>query len=112
MGSGISGGGGVAEDPYNPAKALSAVTSYAYIRDVNLNVRNFPADLHLRLIDKASVTGYDLRDLVIEAVENSLVVASQQVTCPLCGESGDLKMAGTNCRCVHCGAGFIMPEGV
>ena len=78
---------------------------------MNLNVRNFPRDLHLRLIDKASATGYDLRDLVIEAVENLLVVPGEQVTCPLCGKSGNLKMSGMNCLCVHCGAGFMMPEG-
>lgn len=76
----------------------------------SLNVRNFPDDLHQELIRKASATGYDIRDLVVEAVENSLYVP-QQVTCPMCGEEGPKVMAGDNCRCTHCGAGFINPEG-
>lgn len=76
----------------------------------NLNVRDFPYELHLRLARKAEISGYDIRDLVIEAVGNSLE-SGAEVTCPMCGSIGPKVMAGDNCRCTHCGAGFIDPGG-
>jgi hypothetical protein len=77
---------------------------------VNLNVRNFPDDLHARLAERADETGYDLRDLVIEAVENLLGLGNI-VTCPLCGMDGPLVRFGSNARCAHCNSGFMIPEG-
>ena len=41
-------------------------------QQMHLNIRNFPDELHLSLIQKAASTGYDFRELVIEAVQNSL----------------------------------------
>ena len=78
---------------------------------MNLNLRNFPEDLHLRLIARSSESGYGLRELVIEAIDN-LLGDKHIVTCPLCGVDGPLVRFGGNARCFHCDCGFVVPEGV
>lgn len=85
---------------------------------MNLNIRNFPDELAVRLKKRAAERGEDFHLHILGTLNSSLVLKrdgtvdeEMVVTCPACGLSGPLVRFGDNARCFHCGIGFLVPEG-
>lgn len=92
-------------------EGIASVTFVTYTTAMaDLNIRGIPDELFAVIKAQAALCGKTMKDFALEALRTA-VAGGEKVTCPLCGLDGPLVRSGTNCRCFHCGAGFMMPEG-
>jgi hypothetical protein len=83
---------------------------------MNLNIRQFPDEVHQRLLARAARQGQSIGECVVQICEKYLqerpdgvVDDSYTVTCPF-GHTGPLHRFGLNARCWQCGVGFPLPS--